>query len=511
MRIIAWETGDPGIQFHDRMNKDNPVPSLGNIRATNPCSEFSAVDNSSCNLASMNLVKYFTRNGFDWEGFRADVRIMITAMDILIDAADYPTPEIAEMTKRTRPLGLGFSNLGAYLVLVGVAYDSPRAREIAADITWKMTRYAYTQSMLLAEKLGSFEAFEKNKRACQDIAARVCSSRAIEDEIDHFGLRNSQLTLLAPTGTISFMMDCDTTGIEPLFALKATKQLAGGGTLEIIPDCVERKSMELGGQMEPEDFKEETRSIFKTAGEIHWKDHIRMMAACQKHLNGAISKTINMPADSTVEDVFDAYKFAWEEGLKSVAIYRDGSKSGQPLTDSSKALEIARNSAPIYKPTRNKLPDTRQSQTHAFDIGGFKGYMQPGMYPDGTLGEIFLTASKNGSTIQGLLDSFATVTSLALQHGVPLDLLCDKFIGVRYEPSGFTQNKDIPMCKSIVDYVFRWLAREYLNSQPKEVPSIPPPSKGTLDGPPCKFCGGLTELRGTCYVCPECGETTGCG
>ena len=536
---VAWATGDPGVQFDDRMNLDNPVPSLGHIRSTNPCSEFSAIDNSSCNLASLNLVKYYNNGTFDWQLFRQDISIMITAMDILIDAAVYPTPEVRAITTTTRPLGLGFTNLGALLMLKGLSYDSQEARDTAAEITRLMTYFALMQSIELGRQLGSFKALEENREEVYSIYQRV-----IDDADNIFEsrppIRNSQLTLLAPTGTISFMMDCDTTGIEPLFALQATKTLAGGGTMKILPSCVRQKYVELlpGPAMaktltfeqfdgpQPtlqENIKrlpEEKQAIFKTANEIHWKDHIRMMAACQKHLNGAISKTINMPTDATVEDVEDAYMFAWQEGLKSVAIYRDGSKTMQPLraTKEEQEEEVEEPAEPQWQAVRRRLPTTRQSLTHKFNIAGIEGFIIPGMYEDGTLGETFLKVQKQGSTIGGLLDSFAIVLSLALQYGVPLKTIHDKLSETRFEPAGYTDNPDIRFTTSIMDYLCRYLMSVFSEDEIEdELPaavlsSIIPPTEGKKDasGPPCIFCGNMTHKVGTCYLCNSCGQTSGC-
>jgi ribonucleoside-diphosphate reductase alpha chain len=517
---VAWETGDPGIQFDDRMNIDNPVPSLGRINSTNPCSEFSAVDNSSCNLASLNLVKYLTVEGdFNWPLFRDDTHVMITAMDILVDAADYPTEEIRQVTTSTRPLGLGFSNLGALLILKGYPYDSDEGRFFAKNITREMTRNAYTQSIHLAKKLGSFLEFRNNKERNLEIAMRLTDTDEtghIWQEMKEYGLRNSQVTLLAPTGTISFMMDCDTTGIEPLFALKTYKQLAGGGTLEIDYPCVDKAKE-----------KYTNPEVFKTANEIPWHAHIDMMAVCQQHLNGAISKTVNMPQDCTQMDIREAYIYAWKSGLKALAIYRDGSKSMQPMTAAKPAEEIKVVSE--MKPdnftdekwcaVRRKLPDTVTSLRHKFNIGGFEGYLHCGVYEDGSLGELFVIAEKMGSTMQGFLDAFATSVSLGLQYGVPLEKLIDKFSGTRFDPAGFTTNPDIQLTTSVIDYIFRWLELQFIDKEEdiednhymeERTSYAPAPVKVSFDGPPCPHCGSITGKVGTCFLCRNCGETTGC-
>jgi ribonucleoside-diphosphate reductase alpha chain len=513
---IAWTTGDPGIQFNDAMNKDNPVPVSGRINSTNPCSEFSAIDNSSCNLASLNLVKYINpkvEGNFDAKQFASDIKTLITAMDILIDAADYPTPEVEEVTKKTRPLGLGFTNLGAYLILKGLSYDSEEAREEAAIITEFMTTVAYRQSIELAKKLGSFGSFKENEKTCLGIAMKLTKTDETDDiwqDIKEYGLRNSQLTLLAPCGTTSFMMDCDTTGIEPLYALKATKTLAGGGTIEMVPKCVTEAK-------EIYTTSDEPSQLFKTANEIHWKDHVLMMAACQQHLNGAISKTINFPSDCTPEDIYDAYMFAWKNGIKALAIYRNGSKEMQPLKEiREKEQKEVKEDRSEWTPVRKKLPDTCYGPRHKFNIAGFKGYIKVSTYDEGNPGEIFVTASKSGSTMQGILDAFATAISIGLQYGVPLDKFIEKFTGTTFSPAGITLNEDIRSTSSIIDYIFRWMQLEFGEFVDEEteitndMAELPPMKEVILDGPTCITCGGLTQRSGTCYVCSACGSSTGC-
>ena len=483
------------------------------------CSEFCAVDNSSCNLASLNLVKYILEDDIDIESFTKDIEVLITAMDILVDAADYPTEEIRDMTSKTRPLGLGFSNLGAMLMLLGIPYDSGKGRELAADITRTMTTAAYTQSIELAKRLGSFEHFEENKKDNVKIASRLTEDTNIGTSISKHGLRNSQVTLLAPTGTISFMMDCDTTGIEPLFALKTIKQLAGGGILDIDYPCVE-KAINL--------YSDSTGAIenklFETANEIPWKGHIDMMAVCQKHLNGAISKTVNLPADATAADIKETYKYAWESGLKCIAIYRDGCKTLQPMTDANKKEEVEKETEEVeveeWSAFRRRLPESRHSMTHKFNVGGLEGYLTVGMYEDGNPGEIFIRAQKQGSTMDGIFDAFATSVSMALQYGVPIGTLVEKFKGYKFEPSGFTQNEDIRFTSSVVDYLFRWLEAQFIDEEDDaqyeiEAPTTAsvaptPPPVASYDGPPCANCGSMTSRNGTCYVCTACGETTGC-
>lgn len=517
MAEIAHETGDPGIQFHDRMNEDNPVPSMRDISSTNPCGELSAIDNSACNLASLNLMKYSTDIGYDWELFDADIQIMITAMDILVDSSSYPTSEIARTTHETRPLGLGYTNLGALLMTLGMPYGSPEACSYTSDITRRMTASAYRQSIRLAEKMGSFGAFEDNKQTNTRTAFKLTEEKEISRDIGIKGLRNSQLTLLAPTGTISILMGCDSTGIEPLFSLETLKTLSGGGTMTFTPKCVQ-KALAALRKKDIDSLSGAEKEIFKTANQISWKSHIDMVAAAGKYLNGSISKTANLPSDATVEDVEEAYMYAWKKGLKAVTIYRDGSKSLQPLTEIKEEDDELEeeSSEPQWQPVRKKLPQTRQSLTHGFNISGFKGFIQPSVYEDGSVGELFLRMQKQGSTISGLMDSFAIVVSLALQYGVPLEAMADKMIQTKFDPQGFTDNEEIPMASSIMDYIFRWLKQQFGDEEDEAAPaalsSIPPEPASEIDasGPPCTECGSITLRNGTCYYCPTCGMTTGC-
>ncbi len=506
---IAWATGDPGLQFYDRINEDNPVPSLGDIECSNPCAEHVAINGSACNLASMNLVKYLTEeNQFDIEKFKEDIYIITTAQDIMIEPADYPTAQSKEVARCTRPLGLGFANLGAYLMKLGHPYDSREAREEAGKITQLMTSAAYNMSIKLAKKLGAYEAFGTNVEVNAALVNRLTGNDDIVEAIEKHGVRNSQVTCIAPTGTISFLMDCDSTGIEPLFALKAYKQLSGGGVLEMIPSCV-KAAKKLG---DPD--------ILKTANEISAFDHIKMMAACQPFLNGAISKTVNMPADATVEDVEDTYFDAWEKGLKSIAIYRDGCKAMQPLTtklgnddEPSEIVEVTEPNDERWTAFRKKLPETRQSFTHKFDVAGLEGYLIYGMYESGDLGEIFIWSEKQGTTVQGLMDGIATAVSLGLQYGVPLETFVDKFEGSKFEPAGITQNEDIRMAKSVLDYIFRWLKLNFIDEDDDEIQAPQANlarTKISFDGPPCPRCQTITSRSGACYVCTQCGESTGC-
>jgi ribonucleoside-diphosphate reductase alpha chain len=444
----------------------------------------------------------------------------------MIAPADYPTGNNRQIAIDTRPIGLGFANLGAYLMLKGLPYDSEEARKEASWITREMSTAAYQTSIELAAKLKPYLEYKNNKERNEYLVRHLTD---IITPLPETGLRNSQLTCLAPTGTISFLMDCDTTGIEPLFALKSYKQLAGGGVLEIVPKCIEKAWKKYGYILEKnktllENMKEvfecdkNLKALFNTANEISPKDHMAMMAACQPYLNGAISKTINMPSEATVEEVEAIYMEAWKSGLKSVAIYRYGCKMLQPLVESiDKEEEIEEVTEPNeekWTAFRRKLPDTRQAMTHKFDIAGLKGYITYGLYDSGDLGEIFIRTQKQGTTVDGLMDSMATAVSLGLQYGVPVETFVDKFVGSKFEPSGITTNEDIRVAQSVIDYIFRWIKlnfmdddeddeqfTEQLNHQKKQI---------SFDGPPCPRCQTITGRSGSCYVCNQCGETTGC-
>jgi ribonucleoside-diphosphate reductase alpha chain len=578
LKLIAQAThmcGDPGLQFDTTINAWHTCPANGPIRGSNPCSEFMHVDNTACNLASINLLKFLSPdNTFDCDGFRHTVDILGTAQDILIENSGYPTPEIEKNSHVLRPIGLGYTNLGATLTSLGLAYDSSPARSFAAAITSLMTGQAYLTSSKLAETLEPFAAFEINRTAMLGVLEKHrAASTKIErgslpaqlaeqvkevwnDALAHgqqFGYRNSQTTVLAPTGTISFMLDCDTTGIEPDLGLIKYKKLAGGGMLKLVNQSVSRGLKSLGyteedtrqvndwieqhGSIEgcPQ-MKDEDLSVFdcalrsaNSARCISYKGHLTMMAAVQPFLSGAISKTVNLPAETTAEEICDVYIEAWKLGLKSVALYRDGSKVAQPLTtsDDSKVAQP--------KPVRRKLPAERPAITHRFSVAGLKGYLTVGMYDDTKMpGEIFLVMAKEGSTVSGVMDAFATAVSLALQYGVPLGALVKKFSHMRFEPSGFTGNPDLPMAKSIIDYVFRWLALHFLPetelsnlgiarasssaSQVKVASAESQEFKGSPnasvseDAPPCTNCGSSLMVRqGSCYVCLNCGTQGGCG
>jgi len=508
MAESAWVCGDPGMQFDTTVNDWHPCPNTARINASNPCSEYMFLDDSACNLASLNLMKFYSEAGavFDVEAYRAALRIVITAQEIVVDYASYPTPAIEKNSHAFRPLGIGYANLGALLMARGLAYDSDDGRDYAAAITSILSGESYAQSSRIAEKLGPFAGYpvneepflrviDKHRRAAYRINNRAIpadladAATSVWDEAyalgQQHGYRNAQISVLAPTGTIAFMMDCDTTGIEPDIALVKYKKLVGGGMLKIVNGTVPAALRRLG--YDDKQVKEIVQYIddndtiegaphlldqhltvfdcaFKPANgtrSIHYAGHLKMMGAVQPFISGAISKTINMPSNATVEEIEQAYYEAWKLGLKAVAVYRDGCKRSQPLStakDKSGLEQLGVGATAV----RRKLPDERESITHKFSIGGHEGYITVGKYEDGTPGEIFITMAKEGSTISGLMDSFATMTSLALQHGVPLQLLVDKFTHTRFEPSGFTKNREIPMAKSIMDYIFKWLAIKFL-------------------------------------------------
>jgi ribonucleoside-diphosphate reductase alpha chain len=607
LRMIAdaaHACGDPGMQFDTTVNLWHTCPASGRINASNPCSEYMHLDNSACNLASLNLMKFIDERGeFDVRAFRHAVDVMITAQDIIVDNSSYPTEEIGANAHTFRELGLGYANLGALLMALGMPYDSEQGRSYAAAITALMTGEAYLQSARISQQMGPFSGYAPNRESMQKVIERHRSHayrlepahvpldllRAARDSWDEAlklgqsaGYRNSQATVIAPTGTIAFMMDCDTTGIEPDIALIKYKKLVGGGMLKIVNGTVPRALRRLGYDsreiQEIVEYLDEHETIegalslndahlpvfdcaFKPrAGSrtIHYNGHIKMMGAVQPFISGAISKTINMPAEATVDEVAEAYVTAWKLGLKAVAIYRDGSKRTQPLNTGRKedksatAGEAARAAAAMaahageLRAARHKLSDERKSITHKFDIAGHEGYITVGMYEDGTPGEIFVSMSKQGSTISGLMDSFATAISYALQYGVPLQFLVDKFAHMRFEPSGFTKNPQIPYAKSIVDYLFRWLASKFLDEEAKREVGIvaddarvgddspatasDAPSKlapvvslsegkdsgmrqafiNQADAPPCPDCGSIMVRNGSCYKCMNCGATSGC-
>ena len=564
------QCGDPGMQFDTTINTWNPVKNTDRIYASNPCSEYMFLNDSACNLASLNLKKFQARDGqFDVASYRRAVDTMILAQEILVDNAAYPTELIAYNSHCYRPLGLGFANLGALLMSMGVPYDSDQGRAIAGSITAVMCGQAYLTSAKIAEILGPFSGYAKNAEPFLNVikkhrqAATSLSREGVQPDLresaEHVwnealshgsahGYRNGQVTVIAPTGTIGFMMDCDTTGIEPELALVKYKKLVGGGLIKIVNSTVSEALETVGYSADLVDvivnhidstetiegapgLKPDHLPIFDCSfkaqnGErtIHYGGHLRMMAAVQPFISGAISKTINMPEESSVDDIAEAYMEAWRLGLKAVAIYRDGSKVAQPLntgsTDAKSGVVV-----PGSSPRRRRLPDERQSLTHKFSVGGHEGYITAGLYEDGVPGEIFIRMAKEGSTISGLMDNFATSVSLALQYGVPLKTLVEKFQHVRFEPSGWTNNEDIRYAKSITDYIFRWLGAkfispEYAASEAGEVAKLTPTADDPqqelvfqstpVDGPLCAECGSIMTVNGSCHRCPNCGSTSGC-
>jgi len=608
----AWQCGDPGLQFDTTINKWHTCKATARINASNPCSEYMFLDDSACNLASLNLMKFMGPDGkFDVEGFRHAVDIMITAQEIIVDNASYPTEKIARNSHDFRPLGLGYANLGALLMANGLPYDSDAGRDFAAIITAVMHGQAYLTSSRIAAEIAPFPGYAVNRDSFLEVismhrnalnainprnvpetlweAGKKIWDECLQSGMKH-GYRNAQVTVLAPTGTIGFMMDCDTTGIEPDLALVKYKKLVGGGLIKIVNNVVPLALLKLGysdqqaaeivnyidqhGTIEgAPHLQSEHLPVFdcslKPANgkrSIHYMGHIRMMAAVQPFLSGAISKTVNMPEESTVEDVANAYMEAWRLGIKAIAIYRDGSKRSQPLntSDAKPEQQAAKKAepavgrvaeAPVTRPSeaprpfRRKLPDERRAITHKFSVGGHEGYLTVGLYDDGMPGEIFITMAKEGSTVSGLMDSFATAVSLALQYGVPLKVLCDKFSHTRFEPSGWSSNPEIGYAKSLMDYIFRWMALKFLpkDAQPQESASVTTPNGAEVakaaelatqfsqaaakkpesaesrvtqpqlagvvhedDAPTCSDCGALMVRNGSCYRCMNCGSTSGC-
>jgi ribonucleoside-diphosphate reductase alpha chain len=660
LRKIAeatWQCGDPGMQFDSTVNRWHTSKNSGRINASNPCSEYMFLDDSACNLASLNLLKFARGGSFDVEAFRHAVDIVITAQEILVDSGGYPTQAIATNSHDYRPLGLGYANLGALLMASGLPYDSEAGRSYAAAVTALMTGEAYLQSARMAEWCrpidpagerlraearpaaneggpGAVPGFARNREPFLDVIrmhrasvnkielaaaaksftfAQFAELKKAAEQVwdaalthgERVGYRNAQVTVLAPTGTIGFMMDCDTTGIEPELGLVKFKKLVGGGIIKIVNNTVPAALFKLGYSSEQTaaivnyvdatgtiegapHLREEHLAVFdcsfkpaKGTRSIAYLGHVRMMAAVQPFISGAISKTVNLPENATVEDIMDAYLESWRLGLKAVAIYRDGCKKSQPLVlskeqrekveakgDRSEAgppvVEEDLNAPP--RAVRHKLPDERRSITHKFNIAGHEGYITVGCYPSGQPGEIFITMAKEGSTVSGLMDSFALAISMALQHGVPLKLLCEKFEHTRFEPSGWSKNQDIGYAKSIMDYIFRWLHLRFLSGQqqslfgdlrvqsplalsdPGENGALPPeetasmkgyradspaagvgprnpkgrrdnvyhPSEGLKDlyemgdAPSCSTCGAIMVRNGSCYKCLSCGSTSGC-
>ena len=577
----AWICGDPGIQFDTTINRWHTCPESGRINASNPCSEYMFLDDSACNLASLNLMAFRDEAGeFDADAFRHAVRTVITAQEIIVDNASYPTEAIRRNSVEYRPLGLGYANLGALLMARGLPYDSDAGRAFAGTVTSLMHGEAFRTSALLAARKGPFEGFARNRGPMLDVMRRhEAANDAIERSyVPHrlwdatrqtwreclrygemHGYRNAQVTVLAPTGTIAFMMDCDTTGIEPEMALVKFKKLVGGGMLKLVNRTVPEALRRLGYQeadregildyLEEQgtiegapDLKDEHLPVFDCAFKpqrgsrsIAPRGHLRMMAAVQPFLSGAISKTVNVGNSATRQDLEEIYREAWRLGLKAIAVYRDGCKRSQPLSTKEEK------GAGSAKPSRRELPDERPAMTHKFKVNQLTGYVTVGMYPDtGMPAEIFLNMGKEGGVVSGLLDAFATTVSLALQYGVPLQELVARFSHMKFEPSGFTGNPELPHAKSILDYLFRWLALKFLpaaeqvDGGQRELPLgidadgtaerlLGTPARlsddrqqavmavsGHEDAPACPECGFLTYRNGTCYRCYNCGATTGC-
>jgi ribonucleoside-diphosphate reductase alpha chain len=588
----AWECADPGMQYDTTINEWHTSPASGRINASNPCSEYMHLDNSACNLASLNLMKFVDDEGtFDVAAFRHAVEIVFTAQEIIVGNSDYPTEAIGRNAKAFRQLGLGYANLGALLMARGLPYDSDAGRAWAGAITALMTGWAYRTSARIAEVTGPFAGFTPNRDAMLRV---IRKHRAAADEIDgdavpeavlsaarqawdeaialgeQHGYRNAQATVLAPTGTIGLMMDCDTTGIEPDLALVKNKKLVGGGSMRIVNQTVPRALARLGyGPDQVEDvvayiaehnsvaeaphLRAEHLPVFDTSmGDraIQYMGHVRMMAAVQPFISGAISKTVNMPEHVTVEEVEQLFVESWRLGLKAVAIYRDNCKVAQPLSADKKAK--APEPAALAEPVRRRLPRTRPSITTKFEVGDAEGYITASSYPDNGIGEIFLKSSKQGSTLAGIMDAFSIAISIGLQYGVPLEAYVDKFINMKFEPSGMTNDEDIRFASSLVDYVFRRLALDHLPPEKREAlgirsiaerketakaeaqgkgagspgPVKPAESKTVLpaqpgdvierpraqaaDAPLCYTCGSKMQPAGSCYVCPSCGSTSGC-
>ncbi|MGA7046622.1 MAG: vitamin B12-dependent ribonucleotide reductase [Candidatus Sulfotelmatobacter sp.] len=637
----TWHCGDPGMQYDTTVNRWHTSKNTARINASNPCSEYMFLDDSACNLASLNLLKFAPNGTFDVEAYRHAVDVLITAQEILVDNAGYPTEMIMRNSHDYRPLGLGYANLGALLMAAGLPYDSDAGRDYAACVTAIMCGEAYLQSSRIAElcqpltpateptkknlaetNLGSasmpggacpgwyinrepfLDVIRMHRASVNNISkanvptplyesSKQCWDEALAHGEKH-GYRNSQVTVLAPTGTIGFMMDCDTTGVEPDLALVKYKKLVGGGMIKIVNQTVPTALFKLGydhdqanaivsyidatGTIEgAPHIKDDHLAVFdcsfkpaKGTRSIAYMGHLRMMAAAQPFISGAISKTVNLPENASVEDIMEAYLQAWKLGLKAVAVYRDGCKKSQPLSAAgTKTANSSKDDARVAaaaaheeednpngppRAVRHKLLEERMSVTHKFKVGDHEGYLTVGLYPSGEPGEIFITMAKEGSTVSGLMDSFSCAVSIALQHGVPLKLLCEKFAHTRFEPSGWTGNDDIGYAKSIMDYIFRWLQLRFLTGQqqmlfdnlrPKSwsAPGVYDPSKGPVpgggssmdieqqippghgrihaadalagiidlgDAPSCSFCGSIMTRNGSCYRCGSCGSTSGC-
>ena len=586
----TWHCGDPGMQYDTTVNRWHTCKNTARINASNPCSEYMFLDDTACNLASLNLMKYTAGNGqFDVKAFRHSVDVTITAQEILVDNASYPTPKIGENSHNFRPLGLGYANLGALLMSMALPYDSDEGRDVAVAVTALMCGEAYAQSARAAERMGPFPGYAVNREPMLEvirmhreamrgikpdhvlpelfIGAQESWDDALELGEKH-GYRNSQVTVLAPTGTIGFMMDCDTTGIEPDLALVKMKKLVGGGVIKIVNNTVPEALMRLGytpeqtseivshidknGKIDGAPYlKEEDVPVFDCslapAGggrSIAWTGHVKMMAAAQPFLSGAISKTINMPEESTLEDIMKAYIESWKLGLKAVAIYRDNSKRSQPLSAAGKKKAEAAVEEPVQRELfsraqREKMPVERASVTHKFSVGGHEGYLTVGMYEDGRPGELFIKMAKEGSTLSGVMDGLALTVSLGLQYGVPLKVFVDKLVNTRFEPSGISANPNIRFATSVLDYIARWLGGKFISSDYLKLNGTTVGDKVGFNGlhnsaaagtaplrtseaisysprdahegaPTCSECGMLMVPNGACYKCENCGSTSGC-
>ncbi len=585
--LAAWECADPGMQYDTTINEWHTCPASGRINASNPCSEYMHLDNSACNLASLNLMTFLDEQGnFDVVSFKHAVQVVFTAQEIVVGESDYPTDKIGENARAFRQLGLGYANLGALLMARGLPYDSDQGRAWAGAITAIMTGWAYRTSARIAEVTGPFAGYEPNADAMLRVMRK---HRSAVDEIDAelvpegllsaakqswdeaialgevHGYRNAQASVLAPTGTIGLMMDCDTTGIEPELALVKTKKLVGGGTMQFVNQTVPRALAKLGydeaqqgdivsyiaehnSVADAPHLRSEHYPVFHTAmGDqpIHYMGHVRMMAAAQPFISGAISKTVNMPEEATVEEVEELFMESWRLGLKAVAIYRDNCKVAQPLSaDKKKTADADGEPAVLAWSAKKRLPQSRPAHTTSFRVGDAEGYVTAGSYPDNGLGEIFLKASKQGSTLSGIMDAFSIAVSVGLQYGVPLEDYVSKFINMKFEPSGMTNDPDIRFASSIVDYVFRRLALDHLTWEQREalgirsiqertaevqekvalldagaepvtepvrtVEAAERPATKALDAPLCYQCGSTMQPAGSCYVCGTCGSTSGC-
>ena len=594
----TWHCGDPGMQYDTTVNRWHTSKNTARINASNPCSEYMFLDDTACNLASLNLMKYVNASGqFDVTAFKHAVDVTITAQEILVDNASYPTPKIEENSHNFRPLGLGYANLGALLMSMALPYDSDEGRDVSGAITALMCGEAYAQSSRIAERMGAFPGYAVNREPMLDVirmhrdAMRGIKPEHVQTELfmaaqeswdtalthgEKHGFKNSQVTVLAPTGTIGFMMDCDTTGIEPDLALVKYKKLVGGGLIKIVNNTVPQALMKLGytpeqtseivsyidknGKIEGapylkmDDYPVFDCSLAPQGGgrSITWTGHVKMMAAAQPFLSGAISKTINMPEESTVEDISNAYVESWKLGLKAVAIYRDNSKRSQPLnagggkSEEKKTETVAAAMEPMQRELfarmqREKMPVERASVTHKFSVGGHEGYITVGMYEDGRPGEVFMKMSKEGSTLSGMVDGLALTISLGLQYGVPLKVFVDKLLNTRFEPSGITANPNIRFVSSVLDYIARWMGGRFISADYLKLnggshaesaaaapaSALPAMTQANLDAmqaalsvpklsnahegaPTCSECGMLMVPNGACYKCENCGSTSGC-